>query len=66
MGVVEEVRIKKGVRPYGGRRVAVAQKHTYPNGREVVRVHAPGDRRGGWMHVDIREYEIHEVEEIGE
>ncbi len=54
------VRIKKGVRPYGGRVVKVA-------GREgmIVRVHAPTNHRSGWMHSDIREYYEHEVEACG-
>ena len=56
----EWVRIKKGVRPYGGRRARVVGRETYPNGRRVVRVLAPRDSK----HVDIREYNEEEVEPI--
>jgi hypothetical protein len=58
----EFVRIKRGVRPFGGRIVKVAGRNIYPNGRRVVLVYAPTDRRAGWMHTDIREYEEGEVE----
>ena len=61
---METVKIKKGVKPYGGRTVEVVGRETYPNGREVVRVKAPGDRRGGWMHSDVREYNADEVEAL--
>jgi hypothetical protein len=61
---MDKVRIKHGVKPYGGRVVAVAGRHTYPNGREVVRVIPPGDRRGGWMHSQVREYNANEVESL--
>lgn len=55
----DRVRIKKGVKPYGGRLVTVDSVHQYPNGRQVVRVHAPLDN----LHRDIREYNADEVEE---
>ena len=60
----EWVRIKKGVRPYGGRKVQVAARETLPNGRAVVDVHAPTNHRGGWMHVDVRRYNADDVEPL--
>lgn len=51
------VRIKKGVRPYGGRRVKVAARYAYPSGREVVLVWPPNDAPGQ------REYSVDEVED---
>lgn len=62
--VIERVRIKKGVKPFGGRIVTVVGRHTYPNGRPVIRVNAPGDHRAGWMHTDVREYHQSEVEKL--
>jgi hypothetical protein len=56
----ERVRIKKDVRPYGGRIVVVTGRHVYPNGRAVVRVFAPT----GGKHIDIREYRNDEVEPV--
>ncbi len=55
---VPTIRIKKGVRPYGGRRVILVGRHTYPNGREVVVVRLP------WDHIQgaLREYAPDEVE----
>ena len=54
------VRIKKGVRPYGGRRLVLEGRHTYPNGREVVWVYPPGDYRSS---PGTREYNADEVED---
>lgn len=59
---VERVRIKRGVRPFGGRIVQVHERHTYPNGREVVRVYPPRPV-AGW-YSDVREFNAHEVEEV--
>lgn len=55
----QTIRIKKGVRPYGGRRVYLVQRHTYPNGRKVVwvRLQTDGPMQG------IREYDADEVED---
>lgn len=53
-----EVRINKGVKPYGGRRMPLIRLHTYPNGRIAVIVPAPGGR--SWFS-DDREYRLDEV-----
>lgn len=53
------VRIKKGVRPYGGRRLILVERHTYPNGREVVWLRL---RTDGYMQ-GLREYNAWEVED---
>jgi len=59
-----KVRIKKGVRPYGGRIVEVIARHTYPNGRKVVDVVRPGSPQGkGGVFVNPARYEEHEVED---
>lgn len=55
-------RIKKGVKPFGGLRVKVVGFDTYPNGRRVAMIIPPGDRRAGWMHRDVREYNVEDVE----
>ena len=61
----EKVRIKKGVRPYGGRIVEVIHRHTYPNGRKVVSVVRPGSPQGkGGVFVNAAIYEESEVEAI--
>ena len=65
MKMSEKVRIKKGVRPYGGRIVEVIQRHTYPNGRKVVSVVRPGSPQGkGGFFVNPAEYEEHEIEAV--
>tara|TARA_R110001583_G_scaffold101909_2_gene248420 strand:+ start:3798 stop:3989 length:192 start_codon:yes stop_codon:yes gene_type:complete len=53
------VRIKKGVKPYGSRRVWLIRRRTYPNGREVVDVMTKSDDHGA----GVREYNAHEVED---
>lgn len=62
--MTRRVRIKKEVRPYGGRLVEVLGRHTYPNGRQVVQIKPPLDVRVGFM--SPREYELHEIEELPE
>lgn len=58
-----EVRIKKGVTPFGGRRLTLLRAGKYPNGRVVAFVKAPGGK-AGWMHHDERLYELHELEPL--
>ncbi len=53
-----KARIKKGVRPFGGRVVDVLGFDEYPNGRRVVRIKPPTDSR----HLSPREYNLDEVE----
>ena len=62
--VTDRVRIKKGVRPYGGRVLKVANRETKPNGRRVVIAIAPNTQSGIWYGNDLRVYEEHEVEEV--
>lgn len=61
-----KVRIKKGVRPYGGK-VFPAREHVYPNGRRVVLVHVDStavDHKLLGVGRDEREYRPDEVEVV--
>ena len=52
------VRIKRGVRPYGGRRMRLLERETLPNGREVVNLWLDGQHVLG----TVRQYNADEVE----
>jgi hypothetical protein len=64
----DRVRIKKGVKPFGGRILRVAERKTWPNGRVEVLVVAPdapdGPEDAGWYMEDLRSYDPTEVEEL--
>jgi len=56
----EKVRIKKGVKPYGGRLLIVAGREVLANGRKLVVVYAPTWNKG---MSDQRVYNEEEVEQ---
>jgi hypothetical protein len=53
------VRIKKGVSPYGGRRMLIMDRLTLPNGRQVVGLWLRGQHVLG----PVRWYNADEVED---
>ncbi len=55
----EYIKVKRGVRPYGGRKLRLLGEHTYPNGREVVVAQRPNAK-----HHNPIEYDSNEVEEV--
>ena len=60
-------RIKKGVRPYGGRTFPGTEPEELPNGRKVVTVYVDtvaGNKNRG-LGGDPREYNLDEVEDVG-
>lgn len=59
--MTEFIRIKKGVKPYGGYRAEVTGRYEYPNGRRVVNVKVDHSR-----FLAIREYNEDEVETLAE
>jgi hypothetical protein len=58
--MAEKVRIKKGVKPYGGRLLTVASREVLATGRKIVVVYAPTWNKG---LSDQRVYNEDEVEE---
>ena len=52
------IRIKRSVKPYGGRKAEVKEFYTYPGGKTVVLVFAPISTN----NYDIREYTLDEVD----
>lgn len=61
-----KARIKKGVRPYGGRIFPVIERKQYPNGRRVVIVDVGKTAQMSIYVADLRAYGEHEVEIITE